>query len=452
MTLSISAALLSMFSLGLTPSAHAQPEEIRDTLAALTREAVADSPAASISVAVYHHGKTLFEGAFGSANMELGTAASTTSVYRFASISKQFTAAAVLQLVERGRIALDDDVHRYVKLDVYPEPITIRQMLTHSSGMPSFTEFDTTCRSPFPNRCSREQILELLDGHPLLFKPGTSYSYSNTGYFVLALVVERVTGQSFGDYLTNEVLAKAGLKHTYYCDDQKLIPGRVAGYRRLFGKVFANVPPIDVVSLLGSGTLCGTPGDLITWTRALQEGRIVSKQLFNLMTTPGTSKSYGMALQLGTFQGHQKVYHGGDDRGFTGELTSYPDDDVIVAVVSNTADAAVSILEERIVRALFGLPDVPRAIDLVLSPAEAKRFTGAYAWPRRTLIFRYFDGHLVQSVRTSKDGEFSVLQNQGGGVFRFKNSNQYVKFKDGAMAMGDGSHWEAKPSERIGDN
>jgi CubicO group peptidase (beta-lactamase class C family) len=302
-----------------------------------------------LSVAVVHGRDTLALRGYGLADVENGVPATAATVYPVASLTKQFTAAAVMRLVHEKRLSLDDEVGRWLPdLPAAWRRIPVRALLNHTAGLP---EHAVLMREDVPP----DSVLALAAHDPPAFAPGTRWSYSNTGYLVLGRLIERVTGDSYERYLEDEVLRPAGLAATRPCDPEPVIPHRAAGYF-LRDTTVVNAPRDSPVPLFAAGSLCSTAGDLAAWNRALATGRVVSPASFARMTTPeGAARQagYGYGLIVGSIGGHRVYAHSGEMSGFRSFDAYLPDDSLSVVVLTNLASASADPLGRDIIRAVL---------------------------------------------------------------------------------------------------
>lgn len=413
---------------GARPTASAVPEppptsarEVEAFTDSLARATLEESPAAGMSVAVARGGDTLVHAGWGRADLELDVPATSGTVYRIGSLTKQFTAAAVLRLAEDGRLALDDTLGAFLTgFDTGDRRVTVRQLLTHTSGLKSYTDLEAFWEKSRLDLSHRE-LLSLLGDEPFEFEPGTSYAYSNTGYYVLGMIVEEVTGRDYGDWMREELFRPLGLDDTRYCSGRPVIEERAEGYRVADDGELVNDEPLSMAAPFAAGALCSTVGDLLAWTRALHGGRVVSPSALEAMTTPevlpdGTDTGYGFGLSVGSLDGHTRIAHGGGINGFSSRLAHYPDDDLTIAVLVNTRGARAGQLEDRIAREALGLPQ-PEVADLPLSEAEARRYTGKYMIRRAGLPVQVVleDGQL--KAQPAGQPAFDLLH-QGEHEFR----------------------------------
>src|SRR4051794_6333113 len=285
-----------------------------------------------VPVAVIRGGRdTLVFRGYGVANLEHHVPATAETVYPVSSITKQFTAAAVVQLAEQKRLALDDPVGRFLP-GLPPEwrRVRIRQLLNHTSGVP---DRPVLLREDLPP----DSVVARAADDPFEFAPGTRWSYSNVGYLVLGLIIEKASGESYAGYLQARIFQPLGLKGTRYCDPERIVAHRAAGYvQRDTGVV--NAPYTSMAALFAAGGICSTVGDLAAWNRALAQGRVVGPASWARMTTPeGAARAhgYGYGLSVTPFEEHRLVGHGGELAGFRGASAYLPDDSLSVTVLTN---------------------------------------------------------------------------------------------------------------------
>ena len=382
------------------------------------------APFSGFSVAVVKGRDTLTMKAYGSANIELGVAATPATVYRIGSLTKQFTSSLVMQLVEQGKIGLEDPLSKYRPgIPAHWRSITVHQLLNHTSGIPSYTDVGPQVRNVFVTGTSRDSLIAMLYVDSLMFAPGMGFYYNNSGYYLLGMLIEQITGKTYAANVA-ELVKPLGLEHTMYCGTGPLIPGRANGYDRQ-GPTLVNAAYINMDIPYSAGSICSTAGDLVTWSRALASGRVVRPESYRLMTTPVKLASvrpmtYGFGLGADTLGTHRVVSHGGNVNGFAAGLMHLPDDSLFVAVLSNTSSAPSARIADDIVRAVIGVPRVavaPR--DVALSADERAAMLGRYSLvqpdgSRREVSLVEQDGHIALSIPGQPP---MVLLRQDGSVF-----------------------------------
>jgi CubicO group peptidase (beta-lactamase class C family) len=331
------------------------------------------------AVLVARGDSVLYERGFGEADMEWGVPNAPDTRFRIGSVTKQFTAALVLQLVEEGRLALDGHVRDY--LPEYPAEtggrLTVHHLLSHTGGVPNYTAQPGFMDGPARSTFTTDAFVATFSGLPLEFEPGTRFAYSNSGYFLLGALVERVTGQTYEAALRERILVPLGLTDTGYDRTGRILGRRAAGYRKA-GTGYEHAAYLDDSIPHAAGMLYSTVRDLHRWTRALHAGRPFRRpETLARMTTPvldGYAYGLGVAdAPLGE-RTVRVVQHSGGINGFASMLTYLPDDGTTVVVLDNTEGEA-GAAAHALTRALYGLPvDEPRrsVADAVGAAVEAE--------------------------------------------------------------------------------
>ena len=334
------------------------------------------------AVLVTRHDAVLLRRAYGMADHELDVPMQPDHLLGIGSITKQMTAVAILKLVEQGRLALDDDVRKYVPdMQTHGRTITIEQVLAHTSGLANFVDrpdFESLARLDH----TPAQILALSRDMPLEFEPGTGYAYSDSGYILLGAIIERVTGRPYGEYMENALFRPLGMRNTWYGDDARILPRRARGYTFREDRL-ANAEAISMTIPHAAGAVFSTVDDLIRWERALRSGEAVDIALLRKAWQPrrlpdGTITGYGLGWKLCDVAGHPTIEQGGFINGFTASLMRLPDAGVTIAVlVNNDADrpdaGAVARRAARLLLTGSASPPVH-----ALSATESARLAGQY--------------------------------------------------------------------------
>jgi len=294
----------------------------------------------AIALAVVRDGKPVKVQAYGLANVEHDVPATADTVFQLASVTKQFTAAAVMRLVEEGKLSLDDPVSKHV--DDLPEPwrpVTVRQLLNHTSGIKGYTSAKEY-RSRSNNDATAKEVLGLVADAPLEFKPGERHDYSNTGYYLLGLVIERASGAKYGEYVKAKIFEPLGMRSSRLNRLDDVIPHRADGYSFRDGAV-KNARPPSMDWPYSAGALASTANDMAKWVAALQDGKVVSPASQSQMWSPtkladGGKAPYGFGWQTGEHRGKRTVSHGGGIEGFSTMVLLFPEDRVGVVVLMNS--------------------------------------------------------------------------------------------------------------------
>ncbi len=296
----------------------------------------------------------LFTGAYGLADLEHEVPATRQSVYRIASLTKQFTAVAILQLAEGGLLSLEDDVRDYLPgLSTHDHHVTIHHLLTHTSGVPSYTRLPA-----FQERerldLGRDALIDLVEQEPFDFVPGDALRYSNSGYYLLGMVVEAVSGLSYAEYLEQHIFAPLAMDASAYCDPSAIVPNRADGYS-LEEDHWVNAEYISMENPFASGGICSTVGDLLKWERALNERVVINQDSFERMTrrarlNDGSETPYGYGIVVTEFDGYEKYAYRGGITGFGAALTFTPSLDLTIAILTNSDEADPVELEVELAR------------------------------------------------------------------------------------------------------
>lgn len=325
----------------------APPEKGRltDALDSIVKEALSKETMIGATVAIRYGDDMLFARGYGMADLEQHVPVTTSTVFKIGSVTKQFTAAIVLSLVEEGEIALQDELGRFLPtFPTHGETVTVHQLLNHTSGIPSYTGQEGFWSRVAPLELSDEDVVGTVRGMPFDFPAGTEYRYNNTAYFMLGMIIEAVTGRTFREELRDRLLDPLGLEDTYYCEDATIIPHRARGYD-VDEEGVRNTTFISMETPGAAGAICATALDLIRWNQALHGGEVLGDASYELMTTAGVlpggeALSYGYGLGISERSGHRVISHGGGINGFNTMLAFYPGDDLTVAVIVNTREGA----------------------------------------------------------------------------------------------------------------
>jgi CubicO group peptidase (beta-lactamase class C family) len=343
------------------------------------------TPGCAVGVGV--GGEPVITKGFGMADLERAVPNRADTIFEAGSVSKQFTAAAVLLLAREGKLSLDDDVRRHVpELPAYESPVTIRQLLTHTSGLRDWGSLAGIGGWPRTSRVyTHAHVLEILSRQRSLnFPPGTRWSYSNSGYNLAAIIVARVSGMPFAEFTRQRLFAPLGMSSTSWRDDHtRVVPRRAVAYERQADGYHITMPFENVH---GNGGLLTTVGDLLRWNENFVAPRVGDAAFFREQTTPGRfrdgrSHDYGLGVWVGAYRGVPEVRHSGSTAGYRAFLTRFPEPHTSVAVLCNAADADAGALTYRvadIVLARVLAPEPRLHARHVLTDTDVNAITGLY--------------------------------------------------------------------------
>ncbi len=308
---------------------------------------------AALSVSVAHDDQLLHAGGYGYADLEQQIRASAGTVYGIGSMTKQFTAVAVMQLVEQGVLGLDDKIWKYLPgRGSLQSPVTIRHLLNHTAGIRGEADLGMLMQGESETLRSKTSILDSLKDELFDSPPGRVWRYSNFGYCVLGMLIERVTGDTYANHIRKSVLNRAGLSATW-CDSREVPSERLAkGYTDRAG-CFATVEMPPMEQTFSSGALYSTVEDLVRWQGALIEGRVIEPETYQRMTTAealdtGEQLGYGYGFFLGSCGSHREISHDGTTGGYSSQLAYYPTARLTVAVLTNSESHEAERIEKHI--------------------------------------------------------------------------------------------------------
>jgi CubicO group peptidase (beta-lactamase class C family) len=364
----------------LSPSTRAQSNTKQHDpkrMEQIVQEAVASSHFMG-TVLVERDGSTILNKAYGSADLEWNIPNAPDTRFRLGSITKQFTAAGILLLEERGKLRVEDPISKYLP----DEPaawknITFFHLLTHTSGIPSFTSFpdynDVQTRPVTP-----EQLVARFRDKPLDFQPGEKWQYSNSGYALLGYLLEKISGQKYCDFLQQNIFTPLAM-HDSGCDRNSMIlPRRASGYTP-GPSGLENAGYIDMTVPFSAGELYSTTGDMLRWQQGLFGGKLLTPASLKKMTTP-YKENYGFGLGIQTIHGHERISHGGGINGFNTFEAYYPQEKLSIIVLSNVNGDAPDEISSHLASVMHNEPVVlPSERKEVAVPVSTlSRYVGVY--------------------------------------------------------------------------
>ncbi len=294
-----------------------------------------------LALVVLRAGKIVRADGFGLANVELQVPVKPETIFQSGSVGKQFTATAVMMLVEERKIGLDDSITRYfADAPATWKDITIRELLSHTAGLGDYPkDFD------FRRDRTEDEELKLIESLPLAFPPGTSWEYSNLGYVTLGILIHRVTGEFYGDFLQHRIFEPLGMHSTRIISEADIVPNRAAGYRLVKGQLKNQEWVAPSINITADGSLYFSILDLAKWDAALYSDKLLKPASLALMWTPAKLKNgqdneggYGFGWFIEQRNGHRCVHHDGSWQGFETAIDRYLDDQLTVVALSNLAD------------------------------------------------------------------------------------------------------------------
>jgi CubicO group peptidase (beta-lactamase class C family) len=304
-----------------------------------------------LALLVVKSGKIVRVEGFGLANVELQVPVKPETIFQSGSVGKQFTATAVMMLVEEGKIGLDDPLTKYFA-DAPPswKEVTVRELLSHTAGFGDYPK-DFNFRKDW----TEDEELKLIESIPLAYPPGTSWAYSNFGYVTLGILIHRVTGEFYGDFLQQRIFQPLGMTSTRVISEADIVPNRAAGYRLVKGELKNQEWVAPVLNTTADGSLYFSVLDLAKWNDALYTDKLLKRSSLNLMWTQVKLKNgqpnkgnYGFGWFIDERAGHRCIHHDGSWQGFQTAIDRYVDDQLTVVALANLADSNPGMITEHV--------------------------------------------------------------------------------------------------------
>jgi CubicO group peptidase (beta-lactamase class C family) len=351
------------------------------------------------TVLVARGSQVLFSKGYGSANLEWDVPNTPHTKFRLGSVTKQFTAASILLLEERGKLSVGDLVKKYLPdAPAAWDKITIFHVLTHTAGLPNFTGFpDYAKLEPFAAKPA--ELVARFRDKPLDFEPGEKWSYSNSGYVLLGYLIEKITGDTYEKFVSENVFTPLGMKDSGYDSNFAVIPRRAVGYvagsngYQHAGFIHMSIPH-------GAGALYSTTEDPLKWEQGLFGGKLLQAASLEKMTKP-FKNNYAFGLQVDTAGGHKVIEHGGGIEGFNTELEYYPEDKLTVVVLENVnAAARPGEIAKKLAAVAHGenvkMPSERK--EITLESKVLSRYVGAYQLPQGPAMLITLEGNRLVSI------------------------------------------------------
>jgi D-alanyl-D-alanine carboxypeptidase len=308
-----------------------------------------------LALMIIKNGKQVKTGTYGFANLETKTAVTKNTVFEIGSVTKQFTSCGLMMLVQEGKLSVEDKISQHLKnTPASWKDITVRHLLTHTSGIKSYTGlngFELT------RHLTQEQFIEKLSAIPLDFEPGEKYSYCNTGFNLLGFIIENLSGKDYWTYMGEHIFGPLGMSATTNREPSIIVPNRADGYEKPRGGHWVNRDS-DLTDIFSAGAIISTVGDMAKWDAALNTDQFVNASSKEMMWTPtklknGEISNYGFAWRLEPLEGHKKIGHTGSTSGFSASFLRFPDDKVTIIVLCNSGENEMANTVAKTVVPLF---------------------------------------------------------------------------------------------------
>jgi len=424
----------------------------------ISEQYTSDTP--GVSVLVAKDGKAIYSRGSGIANLELDVKAAPKHVFEIGSITKQFTAVAILMLEEQGKLSVEDEITKFIP--DYPtqdKTITVHHLLNHTSGiksytnMPSFMEFARTDMTPtvLMGRFKNEQME---------FDPGTQFNYNNSGYIVLGHIIEVVSGQSYEDFIQTNIFDKVGMDNSYYGSMTRLIPNRARGYSKT-ETGYRNADYLSLTLPYAAGSIMSTTADLLKWQNAISANTLIKKSSLEKATNGSTLDSgeeitYGYGWYIGNINGSASVEHDGGIFGYSSSGIFLPEENVYVIGLSNCDCGDVGALVSNVAAMAIGKPFPKKKDAIDLSESQLSKWVGAYEYEgtirhvtlKNKQLFSQREGSISMEIYPMSATNFIFDGGNTSYDFFTENGNRMVTMTvNGKEMIGKGID-KAPPAER----
>ena len=415
----------------------------------------------AVSVLIAKDGKTIYQKAHGMANLELGVEAIDDNVFEIGSITKQFTAVAILMLEEQGKLNVNDDITKHIP--DYPtqgKTITIHNLLNHTSGIKSYTNMPTFMSLSRTDMTPTE-LIEKFKNEPMEFDPGTKYNYNNSGYILLGHIIEVVSGKSYQDFIQTEIFDELGMDNSYYGSMTELIPNRASGYSQN-DNGYVNANYLSLTLPYAAGSIMSTTEDLLIWQNAISANKLIKRSTLERAINgsklnDGESIPYGYGWIKGDINGSPTVEHSGGIFGYTSNGIFLPEENMYVIGLSNCDCGNVSSLITNIAAMAIGKPFKGKDDAITLSETQLKKWVGAYEFDNNVIRHVTIKDQQLFSLREGSSNleiypltETNFIFDGGNTSYDFytENGNRMVKMKvNGETIIGKGID-KMPPAER----
>ncbi|MFT4611629.1 MAG: CubicO group peptidase (beta-lactamase class C family)/uncharacterized protein YneR [Glaciecola sp.] len=416
-----------------------------------------------VSILVAKDGKAVYSKGFGSANLESGLKANPDHVFEIGSITKQFTAVAILMLEEQGKLSVDDTITKFIP--EYPtqgKTITVHHLLNHTSGIKSYTNmesFMTLARTDM----TPIALIDKFKNEPMEFDPGTAFNYNNSGYVLLGHIIEVASGQSYEDFIQANIFDKVGMSKSYYGSMTKLIPNRARGYSET-ETGYRNANYLSLTLPYAAGSIMSTTGDLLKWQNAISANTLIKrssldKAINGSTLTTGEDITYGYGFIKGDVNGSPTIEHSGGIFGYSSNGIYLPEENVYVIGLTNCDCGNVGAIVSNVAAMTIGKPYAKAEDAIALSDAQLSKWVGAYAFDAGVVrhitlkdkqLFSQREGSTNLEIYPMTDTNFIFDGGATTYAFSTENGNRMVTMTAGGTKMTGTGIDKAPPAEREG--
>ena len=425
----------------------------------LKAEYKANEPGVSFLIA--KDGKPIYQKAFGMANLELNVPMTTTNVFEIGSITKQFTAVAILMLEEQGKLKVEDDITKYIP--DYPtqgKKITIHQLLNHTSGIKSYTSMASFMKNARTDMSPKE-LIDVFKNEPMDFDPGEQFLYNNSGYILLGYIIEVVSGETYADFIQKHIFDTLGMTSSSYGSMTNLVPNRASGYSESENG-YQNAEYLSLTLPYAAGSLMSTTSDLLTWQNALNNYTLIKKASYEKAIHGSTLNNgehitYGYGLGEENINGSTSIQHGGGIFGYTTMGIYFPQEKIFVSGLTNCDCKNITGVTTAIAAMAIGKPFPNKKDAIKLSETDAKKWVGTYQFEGNVVRYVTFENGQLFSQREGSTkleiypmSKTNFIFDGGNTSYEFSESNgkKQAKFTNNGTSIIGNEIDKAPPTEK----
>jgi CubicO group peptidase (beta-lactamase class C family) len=388
------------------------------------------------TVLIIQKGKKVYEKSTLFADREWKIPNSTQAKYRIGSITKQFTAVLILKLEEEGKLSVNDKLSKYYPGYPKGDSVTLHMLLNHTSGIKNYTAIPGIWQS-LNYKYSVDSLIRVFKNRPYDFAPGSKWSYSNSGYYLLGMIIEKVSGKKYVDFLREQIIAKVPLKNTDLEDIDSIYAFRAKGYTKR-GNNWRNADYMEMEGAWSAGAMISTAEDLNSWIKALYSNKIINVAETNKMFTPDSiTRGYGFGIISDSLNKHRRIWHNGGINGFSSHLAYFPDEDITVVVLCNNdadnADRVANSVSKIMYNVKVNTPYIPKEVKV--DPSILASYTGKYKTPSDQIELVLVNNKLYRRRPGAPDLE--LKPESATRFFYADNSDRFIEFvEEGGQKKG----------------
>lgn len=355
-------------------------------------------------VLVTKNGKPVFEKAYGLRNAKAGIQHEAGDIFQVGSVTKQFTAAVIMQLHEEGKLSVSDPLSKYFKGFKNADSITIEHLLTHTSGLFNYTDDSVIMRRDVTKHYSQAEMLEVFQNYEPVFSPGVSWQYSNTGYSLLGYIIENVTGKPYEVVVRQRIFQPLNMKQSGFDFKNLKSPLKSTGYFVLADSTIIPAPVVDSTIAYAAGAIYTTARDLSRWEKAITEGKLLQPASWKKVFTPFKSK-YGYGWMIDSLHGKLAHFHGGGIHGFSSYILRIPEEKLAVVVIDNASSAHPGAIGNTLAAIALNKPyTIPERKTVALLDSEVlKEYEGEYQLAPTFSIAVFLEGDVLKGQATGQE-------------------------------------------------